>query len=135
MVKNLPAMRVTGVQSLGQEDPLEKEMATHSSILAWEIPLTLPYLCTIVFLTAPPLSLLSLTSLVSNCLNCPFGTQGRCRKLRPFSYKHEMMDPERLLYLGAPHNDAQFTVKCLHSGPLQLFSLSQVSAEFSFIVL
>ena len=125
MVKNLPAMRVTGVQSLGQEDPLEKEMATHSSILA----------CTIVFLTAPPLSLLSLTSLVSNCLNCPFGTQGRCRKLRPFSYKHEMMDPERLLYLGAPHNDAQFTVKCLHSGPLQLFSLSQVSAEFSFIVL
>ena len=38
MVKNLPAMRETRVQSLGQEDPLEKEMATHSSILAWEIP-------------------------------------------------------------------------------------------------
>ena len=36
-VKNLPAMRETWVQSLGQEDPLEKEMATHSSILAWEI--------------------------------------------------------------------------------------------------
>ena len=36
--KNLPAMQETRVRSLGQEDPLEKEMATHSSILAWEIP-------------------------------------------------------------------------------------------------
>ena len=40
MVKNLPAMQETRVQSLGQEDPLEKEMATHSSILAWRIPWT-----------------------------------------------------------------------------------------------
>ena len=39
-VKNLPAMRETRVQSLGQEDPLEKRMATHSSVLAWEIPWT-----------------------------------------------------------------------------------------------
>ena len=38
MVKRLPTMRETGVQSLGQEDLLEKEMATHSSILAWKIP-------------------------------------------------------------------------------------------------
>ena len=38
MVKNLPAMQETLVQLLGQEDPLEKEMATHSSILAWRIP-------------------------------------------------------------------------------------------------
>ena len=38
MVKNLPAVRVPWVQSLGQEDPLEKEMAIHSSILAWDIP-------------------------------------------------------------------------------------------------
>ena len=37
MVKSLPAMRETRVQSLGWEDPLEKEMATHSSILAWKI--------------------------------------------------------------------------------------------------
>ena len=37
-VKNLPAMQETQVQSLGQEDPLEKEMATHSSIRAWKIP-------------------------------------------------------------------------------------------------
>ena len=37
-VKNLPAMQETWVQSLGQEDPLEKEMATHSSVLAWRIP-------------------------------------------------------------------------------------------------
>ena len=37
-VKNLPAMRETRVWSLGWEDPLEKETATHSSILAWEIP-------------------------------------------------------------------------------------------------
>ena len=39
-VKSLPAMRETRVQSLGGEDPLEKKMATHSSILAWKIPRT-----------------------------------------------------------------------------------------------
>ena len=38
MVKNLPAMQETWVCSLGQEDPLEKGMATHSSVLTWEIP-------------------------------------------------------------------------------------------------
>ena len=40
MVKNLSAMQKTWVQFLGQKDPLEKEMATHSSILAWRIPWT-----------------------------------------------------------------------------------------------
>ena len=39
-LKGLPAMRETWVRFLGLEDPLEKEMATHSSILAWEIPWT-----------------------------------------------------------------------------------------------
>ena len=39
-LKHLPAMQETWVQSLGREDPLEKEMATHSSILAWRIPWT-----------------------------------------------------------------------------------------------
>ena len=39
MVKNLPAMLETWVRSLGWEDPLEKGMATHSSILAWRIPM------------------------------------------------------------------------------------------------
>ena len=39
-VKHLPVMQETQVRSLGQEDPLEKEMATHSSILAWRIPWT-----------------------------------------------------------------------------------------------
>ena len=38
MVKNPPAMQKTQVRSLGREDPLEKEMVTHSSILAWRIP-------------------------------------------------------------------------------------------------
>ena len=38
--KNLPAMQETQVQSLGREDPLEKRIATHSSILAWRIPWT-----------------------------------------------------------------------------------------------
>ena len=38
LVKNLPAMQETGIRSLGQEDAVEKEMATHSNILAWEIP-------------------------------------------------------------------------------------------------
>jgi len=40
IVKNLPEMQETWVQSLGQEVPLEEEIATHSSILAWEIPWT-----------------------------------------------------------------------------------------------
>ena len=40
MVKHLPAMWETQLRSLGQEDPLEKEMATHSSNLAWKIPWT-----------------------------------------------------------------------------------------------
>ena len=40
MVEHLPTMQETRVQSLGQEDLLEKEMATHSSILAWKIPWT-----------------------------------------------------------------------------------------------
>ena len=40
MVKNLPAMQETWVRSLGQEDPLEEGMTTHSSILAWRIPRT-----------------------------------------------------------------------------------------------
>ena len=39
-VKNLPAVQETRVRSLGWEDPLEKEMATHSSILAWKMSLT-----------------------------------------------------------------------------------------------
>ena len=40
MVKRLSTMQETWVRSLGQEDPLEKEMATHSSMLAWKIPWT-----------------------------------------------------------------------------------------------
>ena len=40
LVKNLPAMQETQVCFLGREDPLEKETATHSSVLAWEIPRT-----------------------------------------------------------------------------------------------
>ena len=40
MVKNLPAMQEIWVRSLGREDPVNKEMATHSSILAWRIPWT-----------------------------------------------------------------------------------------------
>ena len=39
-VKNMPAVQETRVRSLGREDPLEKEMATHSSTLAWKIPWT-----------------------------------------------------------------------------------------------
>ena len=40
MIKNLPAVQETQAQSLGQKDSMEKEMATHFSILAWEIPWT-----------------------------------------------------------------------------------------------
>ena len=43
LVKNLPAMQETWVRSLGQEDPLEKGMATHFSILAWGIPWLIGY--------------------------------------------------------------------------------------------
>ena len=42
LVKNLPAMQETWIQSLGLEDPLEKGMATHSSFVAWRIPQTVP---------------------------------------------------------------------------------------------
>ena len=42
MEKTLPPMPQTWIPSLGQEDPLEKEVATHSSVLAWTIPLTEP---------------------------------------------------------------------------------------------
>ena len=44
LVKNLPVMRETWVRSLGWEDPLEKEKATHSSILAWRIPWTVQFM-------------------------------------------------------------------------------------------
>ena len=40
LIKNLPTMRETWVESLGREDPLEKRMAAHSSTLAWKIPST-----------------------------------------------------------------------------------------------
>ena len=40
LIKNLPAMQETWVRFLGREDPLEKEMATHSSVLTWRIPWT-----------------------------------------------------------------------------------------------
>ena len=40
MVKNLPAMRESCVRSLGQEDPMKKDIATHSNILTWKIPWT-----------------------------------------------------------------------------------------------
>ena len=46
MVKNLPAMQETQVQFLGQEDPLEKGMATYSRILAWKIPWIENSMCT-----------------------------------------------------------------------------------------
>ena len=45
LVKNPPAMRETWFQPLGWEDPLEKEAATQSSILAWRIPWTIPWGC------------------------------------------------------------------------------------------
>ena len=43
LVKNLPAMRETWVESLDWEDPLEEGIATHSSILAWRIPMDIPW--------------------------------------------------------------------------------------------
>ena len=48
----------------------------------------------------------SLTPLITNCLNLPFGTQGRSKRLKPFSYKQEMGDTERPSYMGdmgGPH--------------------------------
>lgn len=55
------------------------------------------------FLAAFPLSLPSLSSLISSCLKLPFGTQGRTRRAKPFSYKQETGDRERLLYPRGPH--------------------------------
>ena len=55
-------------------------------------------------LTALPLFLHPLPSVISNCLNLPFETQGRSRRLKPFTYKQETGDMERLLYPGEPHD-------------------------------
>ena len=57
LVKRLPTMRETQVRSLGQEDPLEQEMATHSSTLAWKIPWT-----------EPPGKIISLPIRVGKCI-------------------------------------------------------------------
>ena len=56
-----------------------------------------------VFQTALLLFLHFLTSLISNCLNLPFGSQGRSGRLKPFSCRQEMGDKERFLYLGGLH--------------------------------
>ena len=66
-----------------------------------------PRLC-YCFLTVPPLSLHPLPSLISNCLNLPFGTQGRSWRLKPIPYKQEMGDTERISCPGAPQGPAQF---------------------------
>ena len=60
------------------------------------------------FFTAPPLSLHSLSSLISKCLNLPFGTQGRSRKLKTIPYKQETGDTERLPCLEAAQGPAPF---------------------------
>ena len=56
MLKNLPAKQETWVESLGLEDPLEKEMSTHSSVLAWRIPWTEEPVCTTIHGIAKSLS-------------------------------------------------------------------------------
>ena len=63
------------------------------------------------FLTAPPLSLRPFPSLISNCLNLPFGTQGSPWRLKPIPYKQETWDTERLPCPGAPQGPAQFQVQ------------------------
>ena len=60
------------------------------------------------FLTAPPLSLHPLPSLINSCLNLPFGTQGRSWRLKPIPYKQETGDTERLPCPGAPQGPAGF---------------------------
>ena len=62
------------------------------------------------FLTAPPLSLHPLPSLISNCLNLPFGTQERSWRLESVPYKQEMGNTERLPCPGAPQRPARFQV-------------------------
>ena len=59
------------------------------------------------FLAAPPLSLHPLPSLISNCLNLPFGTQGRSWRLECVPYKQGMGDAERLPCPGSPQGPAQ----------------------------
>ena len=60
------------------------------------------------FLTASPLSLHPVPSLISNCLNLPFGTQGRSWSLESLPYKQGTGDTERLPCPGAPQGPAQF---------------------------
>ena len=77
VVKNLPAMQETWVQSLGGEDPLEWEMATHSSILAWRIPWTesdtadrLTHTNSRAWILVPRRTLYSANDTEINVLNC-----------------------------------------------------------------
>ena len=79
-VKSLPAMRETWAQSLGCEDPLEKETATHSSILAWKIPWT-----------EEPGGLQSHSRATSLCFSFSYYT----REPGPPSCKHEKKDSQR----------------------------------------
>ena len=60
------------------------------------------------FLAAPSLSLHPLPSLINNCLNLPFGTQGRSRRLESVPYKQGTGDTERLLCPAAPRGPARF---------------------------
>ena len=63
------------------------------------------------FLTASPLFLHSLSSLISNCLNMPFGTQGRSRRLKPFSYKQDRGHRQAFVPRKAPQGPVQFQIQ------------------------
>jgi len=76
---------------------------TLRSLLSTTVQRTLLYCCTTVFLTTLPFFLHPLSSLVNNCLNLLFGTQGRSRRLKPFLYQRETGDTESLFVPGGPH--------------------------------
>ena len=78
MVKNLPAMQETWFRSLGQKNPLEKEMATHPSILAWRIPWTVARWASLSITNSrSPPKLMSIESVV------PYNHLILCRPLLP----------------------------------------------------
>ena len=82
--------------------------------IPWGGDRTLPQVCSLISWWSPDdfLSLHSLPSLLSNCLNLPFGTQGRSWRLEPMPYKQETRDTERLPCPGAPHRGLSVSMDC-----------------------
>ena len=130
-VKHLPAMRETRVRSLGQEDPLEKEMATHSSILDWKIPWTEKYgKLTVHGVTKSWTRLSDFTSLEANRTNKLVEPSFKLLRKRISSFfaifSLEACNHENVLQLPWDHEKRAYREECSswknkETGPCHMF--------------